>query len=334
MRQIRQVQPASPRLVAARTGKNPVLSPSMLDSGPSVVHANKYHSVHAGNVCALLGDGSVRYLSTESGAKDRRRIVRVSASEGFAKPLVNKQEPVRPNGTTSTNDVKVDIVAGLTPFTPTRAFGILLTAAHVLLSIGLACLATSEGLGLGASSQLYNNYVGVALMMLVGFGYLMTFLRYYGLGAVGLTLLITVIGVEASLLLEPLFAHGIQPFAVSIMSLLEGNFAAATFLISFGALLGKVSPTQTLILVLLESVFYCINKHLILLQWLSVGAFADVGGSISIHLFGAYFGLAASRVLGPPAADHSTRAEKSSVHSDVTSLIGTTFLWLVRAAAP
>lgn len=33
---------------------------------------------------------------------------------------------------------------------------------------------------------LYRNYVDVALMMLVGFGYLMTFLRYYGLGAVGM----------------------------------------------------------------------------------------------------------------------------------------------------
>ena len=38
---------------------------------------------------------------------------------------------------------------------------------------------------------LYRNYIDVALMMLVGFGYLMTFLRYYGLGAVGECVLYT-----------------------------------------------------------------------------------------------------------------------------------------------
>ena len=33
-------------------------------------------------------------------------------------------------------------------------------------------------------------------MMVIGFGYLMTFLRYYGLGAVGLTMFITALGIE------------------------------------------------------------------------------------------------------------------------------------------
>jgi hypothetical protein len=42
-----------------------------------------------------------------------------------------------------------------------------------------------------ASTQLYMLYIGVCLMMLIGFGYLMTFLRWYGVGSVGLTMLIT-----------------------------------------------------------------------------------------------------------------------------------------------
>ena len=38
----------------------------------------------------------------------------------------------------------------------------------------------------------------------------MTFLRWYGLGAVGLTMIVTCLGLELALLLEPLFAHGFQ----------------------------------------------------------------------------------------------------------------------------
>merc|ERR1719440_1767874 len=37
--------------------------------------------------------------------------------------------------------------------------------------------------------------------MLVGFGYLMTFLKLYGLGAVGFTFIITVLAVQINVLL-------------------------------------------------------------------------------------------------------------------------------------
>jgi len=172
------------------------------------------------------------------------------------------------------------------------------------------------------NSQEYNMYVGVALMMLVGFGYLMTFLRFYGLGAVGLTMIISCLGAELALLIEPLIMHGLQtPVQITIMALMRANFAVAAILISFGGLIGKVSPRQLLVLVTVEVICYSFNKWLLTHQLKVV----DCGGTIIIHMFGAYFGLAAAYMLGVPK---NTEKEKPSTASDVFSLIGTAFLWL------
>jgi len=172
-------------------------------------------------------------------------------------------------------------------------------------------------------SSVYNYYVGVALMMFVGFGYLMTFLKAYGLGAVGFTMLITCMGVEWSMILESYMGKG--EFTIDFMSLLNANFAVASVLISFGGLIGKVSPLQIVVVVLFELACYCANKVYFLKQYDSSPLIADCGGTIIIHVFGAYFGLAACKVLGPPDRDKLNAANYTS---DLFSLIGTVFLWL------
>lgn len=52
---------------------------------------------------------------------------------------------------------------------------------------------------------------------------------------------------------------------ITIMSALE---QVTALLISFGAVVGMVSPLQLLVLVVLECVFYSVNKCVLLVGWL------------------------------------------------------------------
>ena len=177
----------------------------------------------------------------------------------------------------------------------------------------------------------YIAFRDIMAMLLLGFGYLMTFLHYYGLGAVGLTMLLTVLAMQANIIVELImrFLYGDDsddtawPLEIKMTTLIDAEFSAATLLITFGALIGRASPLQMMVLALSESVFYAFNKVFLVLG--HVGA-EDVGGSMTIHMFGAYFGLAVSYALGPPSIGLE-HAEGDKV-SDVFALIGTTILWV------
>ena len=231
-----------------------------------------------------------------------------------------------------------------------RFSAILFSFLLLLLILFATCVEYGNGFNIEADMQ-YLYYLNVTVMMLIGFGFLMTFMRKFSLSAVGFTFLITAICIPWCILTGRFFASitskddsaypGISndgnwsKIQLNINALLQGNFAAAAVLISFGALLGKLTPSQTVMLAILEVPIYSFNKEVphsfcapspspcplsqILAIW-AVGTL-DMGGTIFIHLFGAYFGLAAAYMLGKPK--DSSDAEPSPM-SDVFSLIGTT----------
>lgn len=173
----------------------------------------------------------------------------------------------------------------------------------------------------------YPMFQDVHVMIYVGFGFLMTFLKKYGYGAVGynffIAALITQWGTIVTGCLNQIYAEGHEHIELSIQTLVTAEFAAATVLITYGAVLGKVSRLQLLVIGTLEVVFYAINE-LIAVEFLK---YADAGGSIIIHTFGAYFGLALSRVLYTKKALDNPK-EESNYHSDLFAMIGTIFLWM------
>lgn len=107
--------------------------------------------------------------------------------------------------------------------------------------------------------------------------------------------------------------------------MLHADLGVAAVLVSFGAVIGRISPTQIVMLVLLELPVYTINKVFVIHHFDTSKHVRDGGSTIVVHVFGAYFGLAAATVLGPAVKD---RLKCSSYQSDIFSLIGTMFLWM------
>ena len=134
----------------------------------------------------------------------------------------------------------------------------------------------------------------VFMMLLAGFGFLMTFLKRYGMSALGFTMIVTVIVSQFAIIVFG-FARLDHEFVIKLafIDIIEGGVVAAAVLISFGVVIGKVNPLQLLFMGLIETIVVVLNAHV----GYSLLGVCDVGGTIFIHTFGAYFGLAVSFVL-------------------------------------
>ena len=187
----------------------------------------------------------------------------------------------------------------------------------------------------------------VHVMIFIGFGFLMTFLKKYGLSAVSLNMMLSALAIQWSILVhgflhphydhcatsdetlekrsaddhsKPLYNTDCNPnkpwIDINLVTLISADFATAAVLITFGVLLGTTSPLQLIIMTIVEILLFNINE---VIGRSYLGA-VDAGDTIFVHLFGAYFGLAISRVLYDEA---TTKSEKfgSTRISDMFSMV-------------
>ena len=184
-------------------------------------------------------------------------------------------------------------------------------------------------------------------MIFLGFGFLMTFLKKYGLSAVSLNLMCSALAIEVFTLVYGFFhLHCENPnvtkshqklnlnfvlqfslgspdcpsswpyIDVNVGTMISADFATAAVLISFGVVLGVTSPLQLIVMTVFETIIFVVNE---IIGRDFIGA-VDAGDTIFVHLFGAYFGLAVVRVLYNP--EHATSdKEGSSYSSDLFSMV-------------
>jgi ammonium transporter Rh len=172
--------------------------------------------------------------------------------------------------------------------------------------------------------QQYDRAIHIMAMLLIGFGFLMVFVRKYGRSALTATFLLVSVSLPIYLSIKTL---GIFEAKGEIEQFILAEFSAASLLIAAGAILGRIKIYQYIILGLLFVPFYILNELIVIDDYFQfVGKVADTGGSIVIHAFGALFGIAAAVSLT------SKKDMETPIQSDATtdkySVLGSMVLWV------
>ncbi|KAG2438274.1 hypothetical protein HYH02_010972 [Chlamydomonas schloesseri] len=215
-----------------------------------------------------------------------------------------------------------------TGFVPSVA---VLALAFIGLFFGVTQYCELGGNAMEQVGLYYKYLVDVNVMVWIGFGFLMTFMRRYGYGAVALNYFASTLMFLAAI---PMLGATQQVFwnerhskiQIDMALLIDCAFCAASGMIAFGAIIGKATPTQLTWLLFFQVPLYALNQHLVIHTFKAL----DMGGTIVIHLFGAYYGLAASLMISRNQPLHGLDNPKNTgaYLNDLFSMIGTIFLFI------
>ena len=212
-----------------------------------------------------------------------------------------------------------------------RLILILLVASTVLLTVSAVSLhaqtGTEDELTSVINVQKYNRAIHVMAMLIVGFGFLMVFVKRYGRSALTATYLLVSVAIPLYFLKDSLGIFGES--SITIDRLIQAEFAAAALLICAGAALGRLKMPQYMILAIFFVPSYALNEWILIkggFGLIPLDSFKDTGGSVLIHAFGAFFGLTVVMTM-------TTKAEyekpiETDATSDRFSMLGSMVLWL------
>lgn len=205
---------------------------------------------------------------------------------------------------------------------------VLLVAVVMFVMCGTVCAAETLGTSLAMLSdvQKYERAIHIMAMLLIGFGFLMVFVKKYGRSALTATYLLVSVSIPLYFLKESF--HGIGSSEGIIDKLILAEFAAASLLICAGAVLGRLKMGQYMLLGLIFVPFYALNEWIVLNGGFGLisGKVIDTGGSIVIHAFGAIFGIGVAASM-TTKNEYETPIECDDT-SDRYSLLGSMVLWV------
>jgi len=175
---------------------------------------------------------------------------------------------------------------------------------------------------------MYEKSIHIMVMLLMGFGFLMVFIKKYGYTSITATYLVVALSLPLYMLIRPYLWGSVANISITNISmLLYAEFAAASLLIAIGGPLGRVNTSQYLLIGLLFTPLYAINEWFLFSgEVIPSGAFLDTAGSVMIHAFGAYFAFGMIMLL--TAKKETEMSVESSRTSNEFAMLGSAALWI------
>lgn len=183
----------------------------------------------------------------------------------------------------------------------------------------------SEAEKLATNLFRYPFFQDIHIMIYVGFGFLLTFIHRYRLSSLVMCFWIAALSVQYYFLFAALW-DGVfrtwEHIRITPDRLILGEVSAGAILIAVCAIVGKTNNLQYLFITIFGIFLYTLNEVIVII----VLKCRDVGGSMIIHAFGAFYGIGITWMLDYKFSKDNKNL--SSSHSSLTTgMIGTLFLW-------
>jgi len=216
------------------------------------------------------------------------------------------------------------------------------------------------------AAYFYTYFRSSLLAVFLGFGLLAIFVRKYSFSALTYGFLVAAFALEWGVFWLGVFAEqarqvqpdsgSLQKIFVGIPHLQSAVYSALAVVISFGAVLGRFDPLQLGFMAMMETLLYSLNIYVAWalhrsgnvggdLQGDTEPAYhqylfgdflgrVDPGGSMFVHMFGAFFGVCVGRVAARPARANTVddRDETADYSSNTFAFIGTVLLFALFPA--
>lgn len=172
--------------------------------------------------------------------------------------------------------------------------------------------------------------LNVAVMVLVGFGLLLTHLRSASFSGAAFSLFVVVVTLQYYILWSFLWSsvtnNQFNRYAtITQLNLTKAFFASASVLVSYGAMVGRLGPFEIFLMVLVEVIGYSLNEMLCTSS--SFLQCYDVGGGMQIFTYGAVFAVTVILFLSKEGLKDNEKKASGYV-STLLNFLGTLFLWV------
>ncbi|KXJ18333.1 ammonium transporter Rh type A [Exaiptasia diaphana] len=191
--------------------------------------------------------------------------------------------------------------------------------------IGEAKNQTQENHKVNDVAIYYPMFMDIHVLVFMAFGFLLSFLKRFSYGGVAFTFFGGALAAQWGILMTGIFNEliwGHPHIELSIKSLTSADVSAVVMLIAYCGSIGYCSHVQLIVISFFAPIFFAVNEMVVfkLLQA------SDSGGSMFVHAFGCYYGLAFCRMLYRKETTESSKVE-ASYTSDVFALLGSILLW-------